>query len=81
MNADHAVLPFWCACLRWKNHHLDQASQARVNEVFAGGGVIYTCLHTQHPFGADDGAVAPEQCGPARACYQPHPNLRLPLLA
>ncbi len=28
------------------------------------------CYHTQQPVGPDGRFVAPEQCGPGRACYR-----------
>jgi hypothetical protein len=73
--------PFvWCRKLRWKSHAWDQGDPQRVADVFRRDEVIYTCLATAQPFGADDGPVAPERCTRERSCFLQHPNSRLPLV-
>ncbi len=73
MKPDH-----WCKNLCWKGADMDGESLPRVAEVFAEGGVTYSCLTTAQPFGADDHVAAPETCVSGRTCYIPHPRLYPP---
>lgn len=70
-------VPHWCQKLRWKSYGRDKDDLASMLTTFESGQVVFNCLQTAEPFGADDGPVAPECCHPKRPCYQEHQHLKI----
>lgn len=69
--------PPLCRWMRWKTYALDIEHPDELVDALQGRGELCTCLRTTMEVGADDGPVAPERCAPGRACWEPHPRLRV----